>query len=150
MGYQNIGYDKSGRMMNIAVQFNNVESEDGSFEIGESVFNVTATEGDQIFALDASAWDLDQSDKLGEGLGWILYPAGDSDNYEQFKAIKKSRGDFVYYIPTAASAVPEVLMSGAVAKLGEQTVTFEKTETEWLFSLVNPFPIDTTWGGVNK
>ena len=30
VGYQNIGYDKSGWMMNVAVQFDNVESEDGS------------------------------------------------------------------------------------------------------------------------
>ena len=148
MGYQNIGYDKSGWMMNVAVQFDNVESEDGSFEIGEKVFNVTATENDQIFTLDAAAWNLSQSDKLGVDLGWIMYPA-DGGACEYFAAIRQKRGDFVYYVPYETSSVPEVLVSGAVAKLGEQSVKFEPTDENWMFSLVNPFPIDTTWGDLN-
>lgn len=148
MGYQNIGYDKSGWMMNIAVQFDNVASEDGSFEIGEKFFNVTAAENDQIFTLDAAAWNLNQADKRGEGLGWILSPA-DGGECEYFASIRQKRGDFVYYAPYESSSVPEVLMSGAVAKLGEQSVTFEPTDENWMFSLVNPFPIDTTWGDLN-
>lgn len=148
VGYQNIGYDKSGWMMNVAVQFDNVESEDGSFEIGEKFFNGTATEGDQIYTIDAAAWDVNQSNKQGEGLGWVLYPA-DGGASEYFAAIRQKRGDFVYYAPLDATAVSEVTVPGAVAKLGEQSVTFEPTDENWMFSLVNPFPIDTTWGELN-
>lgn len=136
--------------MNIGIQFANVENEDGSYEIGESLFAGTATEGDQIITLDADAWNLNQSDKQGPDLGWILYPAnGGSEEY--FQTIKQKKGDLFYFIPVNADEMPTVTVSGQVAKLGEQTVVFdvENEDEQWMFPLVNPFPVTTTWGELN-
>ena len=150
VGYQNITFDKSGWMMNIGVQFSNVQSEDGTWTNGDTFFGTTATEGDQIFTLDANAWNLSQYNKKGVNLGWVLIPA-DGSASEYFAAIKGSKGDLYYYIPLDADTTSDVLVSGQVAPVGEQSVTFDvdNADGQWMFPLVNPFPIATSWGDLN-
>ena len=133
--------------MNIGVQFKNMQSEDGSWTNGDTFFGGEATEGDQVFLLDAAQWDLSQSDKLGTDLGWMYTPA-DRGATEYFASLKFAKGDLLYYAPTAASST---LVSGQVAAVGEQSVTFDvdNEDGQWLFPLVNPFPVDTTWGEIN-
>ena len=77
--------------MNIGVQFSNMQSEDGTWTNGDTFFGTTATEGDQIFTLDANAWNLSQYDKKGVGLGWVLAPA-DGSASEYFEALKSAKG----------------------------------------------------------
>ena len=64
--------------------------------------NAFTKEGDQIFILDGDAWDLSQYDRLGDGLGWVLTPAGGgSDEYiTDETAVAIPAGGSVYYIPT--------------------------------------------------
>ena len=134
--------------MNIGVQFSNVQSEDGTFTLDDNFFGGEAQEGDSVVTFDGAAWNLGQADKLGVDLGWIFYPADGGDS-ERFAALKCQRCDQLYYVPSDPATTPQVLVSGAVAKMGEQSITFEKTAEGDVFPLVNPFPIATTWGDLN-
>ena len=146
VGYQNVGFDKSGWMMNVGVQFSNIGAEGGAFTLADSFFGNEAAEGDQVIALDADAWNLSQWDKLAKGEGWMLTPA-DGGDFEFVDALSAKKGDLVYYIPSAAS---ELTVAGEVAQ-GSQSVTFDPANElgQWMFPLANPFPIDTTWGDLN-
>lgn len=146
VGYQNVGFDKSGWMMNVGVQFSNIGAEGGAFTLDDSFFGNEAAEGDQVISMDADAWNLDTYDKLGKGLGWVLTPANGGDS-EALESISASKGDMLYYIPAGAS---ELTVAGEVAQ-GSQSVTFDTAneDGQWMFPLVNPFPIDTTWGDLN-
>jgi len=147
VGYQNIGFDKSGWMMNVGVQFSNIGAEGGAFTLDDAFFGNTAAEGDQVITMDAEAWNLNTYDKLGTGLGWVLTPA-DGGESESVAALTASKGDLLYYIPASAS---ELTVSGEVST-GSQSVTFDlnNESLQWMFSLSNPFPIDTTWGDLNS
>lgn len=148
MGYQNTGFDKSGWMMNVGVAFSNVSAQDGAFTLDDSFFGGTASEGDQIITLDAEAWNLNQYDKYGEGAGWYLTPADGSDG-EFIDSISLSKGDLIYYIPVSAT---EVNVAGRVSDItAAQSVTFDldNVDGQWMFPLVNPYPVDTTWGEIN-
>ena len=146
VGYQNVGFDKSGWMMNVGVQFSNIGAEGGAFTLDDSFFGNAAAEGDQVVTMDADAWDVNIYDKLGTGLGWVLTPAGGGVP-ESIDSISATKGDLLYYIPAGAS---ELTVAGEVAQ-GTQTVTFDtaNADGQWMFSLTNPFPIDTTWGDIN-
>ena len=135
-------------MMNVGVQFSNVGAVDGSFTLGDAFFSGVSAEGDQIITLDADAWNLNQYDKLGDGNGWVLTPA-DGGDFEHVTSVKLSKGDMIYYIPTVAT---ELTVAGQVADTtAAQSVTFDldNEQGQWMFSLVNPYPIDTTWGDLN-
>ena len=135
-------------MMNVGVAFSNVAAQDGKFNLGDNFFSGTATEGDQIITLDANAWNLNQYDKYGVGAGWYLTPADGSDG-EFVTSITIAKGDFFYYIPVVAT---EVNVAGNVADTKTpQSVTFDlnNEQGEWMFQLVNPYPVDTTWGELN-
>ena len=137
--------------MNIGVQFKNMNSEDGSFTLDENLFGGTSVEGDQVITLNAKAWNLDTYDKQVSGEGWAWIPAS-GDPQEFVASLRVNKGDFVYYIPSVDNTATSIPVSGAIAELGEQSVTFEVSEdpdAQWMFPLVNPFPIDTTWGDLN-
>ena len=74
VGYQNIGFDKSGWMMNVGVQFSNIGAEGGAFTLDDAFFGNAAAEGDQVVTMNADAWDVNIYDKLGAGLGWVITP----------------------------------------------------------------------------
>ena len=134
--------------MNVGVAFSNVGAADGAFTLDDKFFGGAAAEGDQIFTLDADAWDLSQYDKLGVGNGWIMTPAGSVDQ-EVVTSIRAKKGDMLYYIPAEASTLT---VAGEVADTtAAQTVTFDTANEagQWMFTLVNPYPIDTTWGDLN-
>lgn len=134
--------------MNVGVQFSNINATDGKFTLDDNFFSGEATEGDQIYTLDADAWDINQYDKQGVGNGWLLTPADKSVDPEFVSSIKVGTGDLLYYVPALAT---ELTLAGQVAQLGEQSVTFDvdNAQGQWMFPLVNPFPIDTTWGDLN-
>ena len=146
VGYQNVGFDKTGWMMNVGVQFSNIGAEGGAFTLDDAFFGNTAAEGDQIITLDGDAWNLAQYDKLAVGEGWILTPA-DGSSAEMIASLSASKGDLLYYIPASAA---ELTVAGEVAT-GTQSVTFDTANEagQWLFPLANPFPVDTTWGDLN-
>ena len=134
--------------MNVGVAFSNVGAADGAFTLDDKFFGGAAAEGDQIITLDAGAWDLNQYDKLGAGVGWLLTPAGGGIP-EVVASIKSSKGDILYYIPTVSD---NVTVAGEVASTTEaQAVTFdlENDAGQWMFPLVNPYPVATTWGDLN-
>ena len=147
VGYQNIGFDSSGYIVNIGVQFSNIASADGKFTLNDSFFGGAATEGDQIVMFDANAWNLATYDKQGAGSGWLLMPA-DGGDPEVVASVIAGKGDVMYVIPAVAT---EITVAGEVAPSGEQSVTFDlaNPDGQYLFPLVNPFPIDTTWGDLN-
>ena len=134
--------------MNVGVQFSNIGAQDGSFTLDDNFFSGEATEGDQIITLEADAWNLNQYDKAGVGEGWVLTPADGSDS-EVVQSISLAKGDFIYYIPVAAS---DVNVAGQVADTTtSQSITFDLDNEagQWMFPLVNPYPVDTTWGEIN-
>lgn len=135
-------------MTNVGVAFSNVGAQDGAFTLDDSFFGGAAAEGDQIVTLDADAWNLNIYDKQGEGAGWLLTPA-DGGAFEAVTSIAINKGDMLYYIPTAVS---EVSVAGSVADItAAQSVTFDvdNEDGQWMFPLVNPYPVDTTWGELN-
>ena len=148
VGYQTTGFDKSGWMMNVGVAFSNVGAADGAFTLDDTFFGGAAAEGDQIITLDADAWDLNTYDKLGAGNGWTLTPPGGADS-EYLTSVKVPKGALLYYIPVEATSVN---VAGEVADTtAPQTVTFDLSNEagQWMFPLVNPYPVDTTWGDLN-
>ena len=148
VGFQNIQFDQTGWMMNVGVQFSNIAAANGAFTIDDNFFAGTATEGDQIITLEADAWNLNQYDKAGTGAGWVLTPADGSDS-EVVQSISIAKGDFFYYIPVSAT---EVNVAGQVADTDvAQSITFDLNNAagQWMFPLVNPYPVDTTWGEIN-
>ena len=148
VGYAQSGFDQSGWMIPVGVAFSNVASQDGSFVLDDNFFAGTAQEGDQIITLDAEAWNLNQYDKQGLGGGWYFTPADGSDP-EFIESITLAKGDLIYYIPDSDE---ELTIAGKVANPStEQSITFnlENEEGKWMFPLVNPFPVDTTWGEIN-
>ena len=148
VGYAKSEFDQGGWMIPVGVAFSNVGSLDGSFTIGETAFTGTAAEGDQMITFNGDFWNVNQFDKLGEGNGWTLTPA-DGGDPEIVASITLAKGDFIYYIPMSGEALN---IAGEVANPNEaQTVTFDLDNEagQWMFPLVNPFPIDTTWGEIN-
>ena len=147
VGYQNIGFDKTGWMINVGVQFSNIGAEGGAFTLDDSFFGNEAVEGDQVVTMDGDAWNLNIYDKQGVGLGWLLTPA-DGSEQEMVSSLSASKGDLLYYIPAGAS---ELTVAGEVAQ-GTQSVTFDTANEagQWMFPLANPFPIDTTWGDLDS
>lgn len=148
VGYETIGFDQSGWMMNVGVAFSNIAALDGSYTLDDNFFSGASAEGDQIITLEADAWNLNQYDKLGTGAGWVLTPADGSDS-EVVQSITLAKGDFIYYIPVSAS---EVNVAGQVADTtAAQSITFDLNNeaAQWMFPLVNPYPVDTTWGELN-
>ena len=147
VGYQNNEFDASGWMINVGVAFSNVGSVDGSFTLDDSFFSGEATEGDQFITLDADLWDLYTYEKAPAGDGWLVVaPDGSS---EIVAGITFSKGDMLYYIPVVATTAT---VAGQVADTTQpQSVTFDvnNAEGKWMFPLVNPYPIDTTWGDLN-
>ena len=134
--------------MNVGVAFSNIAAQDGSFTLDDNFFSGVASEYDQIVTLEANAWNLNQYDKLGTGAGWVLTPA-DGGNQEVVQSISLTKGDFIYYIPVSAS---EVNVAGQVADTtAPQSITFDLNNEagQWMFPLVNPYPVDTTWGELN-
>ena len=135
-------------MIPVGVAFSNVGSQDGSYTIGETAFTGTAAEGDQMITFDGDLWNVNQYDKGGNGEGWTLIPA-DGGDPEAVESITLAKGDFIYYIPMSGEALN---IAGEVANPNEaQSVTFdlENELGQWMFPLVNPFPVDTTWGEIN-
>lgn len=147
VGYSTTGFDKSGWMMNVGVAFSNVGAADGAYTLDDTFFGGAAAEGDQIITLDADLWDLYTCEKGPKGSGWVIMaPDGSS---EVVSSLKFAKGDMMYYIPAEATSVN---VAGEVADTtAAQTVTFDLDNEagQWMFPLVNPYPIDTTWGDLN-
>lgn len=135
-------------MIPVGVAFSNIGAQDGSYIIGETAFTGTAAEGDQMITFDGDLWNVNQYDKFGEGEGWGLTPA-DGGDPEIVESITLTKGDFVYYIPMSGK---ELTIAGEVADTSAaQSVIFDldNEAAQWMFPLVNPFPVDTTWGEIN-
>ncbi len=148
VGFQNIQFDQSGWMIPVGVAFSNVGAQDGAFTVGEEAFAGAAAEGDQMITFDGDFWNVNQYDKLGAGQGWILSPA-DGGSPEAVASITLAKGGFVYYVPVSGETLT---IAGEVADPSEaQSVTFDLNNAagQWMFPLVNPFPVDTTWGEIN-
>ena len=148
VGYANSEFDQGGWMIPVGVAFSNVGAQDGSFVLGDNFFAGTSAEGDQMLTFDGDLWNINQYDKLAKGEGWLLSPA-EGGNPEVIESITLAKGDFIYYIPMSGEALT---ISGEVADpTAAQSVTFDLDNEagQWMFPLVNPFPIDTTWGEIN-
>ena len=135
-------------MMNVGVAFSNIGTQNGAYILDDNFFGGTSAEGDQIITLEAEAWNLNQYDKAGTGAGWVLTPADGGDS-EVVESVVLGKGDFIYYIPVEAT---EVNVSGEVADTtSAQSITFDLDNEagQWMFPLVNPYPVDTTLGEIN-
>ena len=135
-------------MIPVGVAFSNVGAQDGTFVLDDNFFSGTAEEGDQMLTFDGDLWNINQYDKLGKGEGWLLSPA-EGGNPEVVESTTLAKGDFVYYIPVSGE---QLTISGEIANPETaQSVTFDLDNEagQWMFPLVNPFPVDTTWGEIN-
>ena len=135
-------------MIPVGVAFSNIGAQGGEYTIGEKTFSGVAEEGDQMLTFDGDSWNINQYDKQGVGGGWYLTPADGSDP-EVVESITLAKGGFVYYVPVSGE---ELTIAGEIANPSEsQSVTFDLDNEagQWMFPLVNAFPVDTTWGEIN-
>ena len=130
----------------VGVSFKNCGVASGAYTIGTEIFGAKAAEGDMIYVFDPQNWDLSSytfSGYSGEtSLGWFYAGAdGSSDTILSFEVQK---GEVVYFQP--ADMITDATVSGEVEAGASASVTFDLSSGDYVFPLVNPFPLATTLG----
>jgi len=130
----------------VGVSFKNCGVAAGTYTVGTKVFSVDAAAGDMVYIFDPNNWDLSGYTFNGydgeTSLGWFYVGAdGSSDTVASFDVEK---GEVVYFQP--ADAVTAATISGEVEAGSSASVTFDLSSGEFVFPLVNPFPVATTLG----
>ena len=132
----------------VGVSFKACGVASGAYTIGTEIFGVAAAEGDMIYVFDPQNWDLSSytfSGYSGEtSLGWFYSGAdGSTDNLLSFDVQK---GEVVYFQP--ADMITDATISGDVEAGSSASVTFDLSSGDYVFPLVNPFPLATTLGDI--
>lgn len=130
----------------VGVSFKNCGVASGAYTIGTQIFGATAAEGDMIYVFDPNNWDLSGytfNGYSGEtSLGWFYSGAdGTTDTVASFDVQK---GEVVYFQP--ADMMTDATVSGEVESGSSFSVTFDLNSGDFVFPLVNPFPVATTLG----
>ena len=129
---------------NIGVAFKNIGTADGSFTITDSILDTKLQDGDALLIFNPDAYnydfytycDTDGAGRMGFNVMFGDLVSEDAYVYE----IKVNKGDNILYMP---ANVNDMTQSGEVEKSGTATVEFKLTETDYIFPITNPFPIDT-------
>ncbi len=130
----------------VGVSFKNCGVASGAYTIGTEIFGTTAAEGDMIYVFDPNNWDLSNYTFNGfngdTSLGWFY--AGADGTMDTVASFEVQKGDVVYFQP--ADAVTAATVSGEVEPGSSASVTFDLSGGDFVFPLVNPFPVATTLG----
>lgn len=123
-------------------------NETGTWNCGSQFVGNDVTASDVVMMFNPDKWDLDSYtslgfDEKGNSLGWIYatadYETGDPIE-EPVKGFEVGFGQNLYFMP--ADGITGVTVAGQVANLdAKQVVTFADN---WIYELVNPYPIATT------
>ena len=116
------------------------ENSGGVYTVADKLFDTTVSADDQVLVFDPDAYNLTIYQKTSSG-GWYVMPADGSADYT-VASFELETGDHILYMPADGSK--SVTISGEVAASGTQTIDFVVNDTDYLFELANPYPIDTT------
>ena len=143
VGYleQELDVDNDEYMLNLAAPFKNLNTVNGSYVFTDNVFDTAAAKNDKLYVFDGDEWDLSIYKYKGSGQGWALDAADGSS--ATVSSVTVASGAHIMYEPVSAESA---IVSGEVAASGSQVVSFEVDDNNWMFELVNPFPIATTLG----
>ena len=130
----------------VGVSFKACGVASGAYTIGTDIFGTAAAEGDMIYVFDPENWDLSSYTFSGydgtTSLGWFYSGAdGTTDTFATFQVQK---GEVVYFQP--ADMITDATVSGEVEAGTSASVTFDLSSGDYVFPLVNPFPVATTLG----
>ena len=146
VGYitQSLGTDEY--VHTVGVSFKECGVASGAYTVGTKIFSADAVEGDMIYVFDPNNWDLSSYTFNGydgnTSLGWFYAGAdGSSDTVASFEVQK---GEVVYFQP--ADMITAATVSGEVEAGSSASVTFDMSSGDFVFPLVNPFPVATTLG----
>ncbi len=147
VGYQSydIDFEAEEYMVTIAPQFNNVGKDTGSWTITDTLPDGTAIcDSDQVLIFDPMWYNLkicawSESDKA-----WLITEA-DLETQTTSESITIEKGQVYYYMGANASQK----IFGEVESAASKTITFDPDEN-YLFPLVNPYPVDTMLSDINS
>ena len=129
---------------NIGVAFKNIGTADGSFTITDSILDTKLQDGDALLIFNPDAYNYDfytYMDTDGQGRMGFNVMFGDLVSEDAYVyEIKVNKGDNILFMPANGN---DVTQSGEVEKSGTAKVEFTLTETDYIFPITNPFPIDT-------
>jgi hypothetical protein len=146
VGYitQSLGTDEY--VHTVGVSFKECGVAGGAYTVGTTIFSADAVGGDMIYVFDPNNWDLSGYTFNGfdgeTSLGW--YYLGADGTEATVASFTVEKGEVVYFQP--ADAMSDATVSGEVESGTSASVTFDLTSGDYVFPLVNPFPIDTTLG----
>lgn len=146
VGYltQSLGTDEY--VHTVGVSFKNCGVAGGTYTVGTKIFSVDAAAGDMIYVFDPNNWDLSSYTFNGfdgeTSLGWFY--AGADGTMDTVASFEVQKGDVVYFQPADATA--DATVSGEVEAGSSASVTFDLSNGDFVFPLVNPFPVATTLG----
>jgi len=145
VGYQTYSFTAADDYIhNIGVAFRNLGSADGSYTITTNLFDTTLQSGDALLIFNPDAYNYDfytYMDTDGNGTMGFYVTFGDlvSDDAYVYE-ITVNKGDNILYMPVNLN---DVSVSGEVEASGTATVTFTPNETDYIFPIANPFPVET-------
>lgn len=143
VGYQQFAGDW---ISSVGAAFKPVAAEGWTNET--TVFGNDVATDDVVYMFNPEVWDLDYYqfagfDGEGASLGWGYYTT-DAETGEQVASVIKSfdtaKGDQIYFQPT--DGISGLTIAGEVADTKGATVTI--AEGEWIATLMNPYPVNTT------
>jgi hypothetical protein len=148
VGYVTRGFDSQAGefMVNIGVPFLNVSTADGSYSVLDKLFSHTCQAGDLVYVFDPVSWDLASYSYNGGGAGWAF--SGADGSFETVDGFEISVGADLFFMP--ADGVSALAVAGEVAPAGTQSVIFDPSDGNFMWPIVNPFPVDTTLGNLES
>jgi hypothetical protein len=133
--------DPSEPVINVGICFAPVGDANGVFAVTNSVFGNDFAAGDTFYEFDANNWDLNIYSFNGVGQGWFaMYADGTGGSLD---SLTIASGASLFLMGAAAN----FNITGQVRASGTQTVTFTPNDStqEYVFPIVNPFPVATTF-----
>ncbi len=141
---QELDLDNDEYLFNLAAPFKNLGTVNGDYVCTDNILDITPSVRDKVYIFDGEEWNLAMYQYNGTGSGWTHYAADGTRSAVASFTI--ASGAHVMYEPNDEETI--AIVSGEVAASGAQVVEFEVTDDDWLFELVNPFPIATTLGNL--
>ena len=130
----------------VGVSFKACGVASGDYTVETQIFSVGAAAGDMVYIFDPNNWDLSSYTFNGfdgnTSLGWFY--AGADGTLDTVASFDVQKGEVVYFQP--ADMVTDATVSGEVEAGTSASVTFDLSGGDFVFPLVNPFPVATTLG----
>ena len=133
-------------MSNIGVPLKNLGAVDGAYTVSNELFSYTCQDGDTVYVFNPDNWNLDFFSYVGFDQGWSASWSDGTVTLESSFVVEP--GANLFFMP--ADGASSVIIAGEVAASGTQQVVFDPTDGDWMWPIVNPFPIDTTLGDIES